>query len=264
MVVRIVPYKVLAYGLSDIGLLRQNNEDFWRLLPEVNLYVLADGMGGHRAGEVASQVAVESLCEIFQKLYEARTEDFTFEDAQDLVRVAIEQTNGIVYKLGRSSKDLWGLGTTLCCLYFHPQGVIYAHVGDSRIYLLRQQKLMQITSDHSLFRHLVKIGKLEEEQSTDFMYKNVITKAIGAELFVEPTIRKTEVHLNDIFLMCSDGLSDLLTEEEIRETLIKPIDLKEMSHELVANALAKGGHDNVTVVITKIQESHDAPDIPRQ
>lgn len=247
-----LPYKVSTVGLSDTGLVRQNNEDVWAQQPSIGFYVLADGMGGHQAGEVAARETTSALCKALKKKI-TTSKGYTLAELQDLLKRAIIYVNGIVYKMGRAKEELRGMGTTLCCLLFHKDGLVLAHVGDSRIYRLRGGKFEQLTKDHSLLRDLVEQGQLNDTQATDFLYKNIITKAIGTESKVEPSVKISTVYDGDVYLMCTDGLSDLLTTEQIGEVL-KTSNSKEMAVKtLIDRANAEGGRDNITVVITKIK-----------
>lgn len=255
-------YKLSAFGHTDKGLVRQNNEDVWGEVAHLGLFVLADGMGGHRAGEVAAREAVSTLCRLMRKAFEGRTK-ISFPDLKSHIQKSIEQVNASVYKLSRSEAQLKGMGTTLCCLQFHYQGVIYAHVGDSRIYRLRKKKLEQLTNDHSLVRELVDLGQIKENQVPEFLYKNIITKAIGTEPTVKPTVQTTEIVIGDTYLMCTDGLTDLLSREEIEALLNRAPTIRDAGKTLVASAKEKGGFDNITVVIIQVQEAHETPDLFR-
>ena len=252
MVIKQMPYKVMAYGITDIGLVRQNNEDAWAQLPDLNFYVLADGMGGHRAGEVASNEAVKAVCDYFQQTVAIAGPHLSLEEAHGLIQLAIEHANSVIYELGRSDPELRGMGTTFCCIYYHPKGIIFAHVGDSRIYRLNKGSLTQLTKDHSLVRELVDLGQINEQGATDFQYKNIITKAVGTEPSVEPSIHVSDVVENDIYLMCSDGLSDMLSIKEMEKILVESKDMKTATEVLVNEAKEKGGFDNITVVTIKI------------
>lgn len=243
-------YKVDVYGISDIGLVRHNNEDSWKYLQEDMFYVLADGMGGHQAGEVASHECVERLCKLFHSRNNAAS---TLEETKQILSIAIQEVNASIYYLAKQYQKLKGMGTTLCCIFFHSQGLIYAHVGDSRIYRFRDQRLEQLTHDHSLLRELIDLGQLSEQQADAFLYKNIITKAIGTEPHVEPSVKHTAVYANDMFLMCSDGLTDLLSLKEIQEIFLTYSQDK-IAQVLVTKAKQKGGHDNITVVLLKVKE----------
>lgn len=251
MAAKIMPYHVVAFGLSDVGRVRQNNEDAWMALEEPFFYVLADGMGGHQAGEVASQEATKGLCEIVQENWKD-ADQVSFHDMRKALRLAIEQVNRRVFKKSRSDPYLRGMGTTLCCIYFHPKGVIFAHVGDSRIYRLRHKRFEQLTKDHSLCRELVDQGQLTEKQAPDFLYKNIITRAIGTEPSVEPSVHLADISDGDIYLMCTDGLSDLLTTREMHGILNQKMSVADTVKEFVATANARGGHDNITVVVMQV------------
>lgn len=248
-----LPYKILTVGLSDIGLVRQNNEDVWGEQPSIGLLILADGMGGHKAGEVAAKEAVDVLGRALKKKI-TKQKTYTLTELQELLKRAIVFTNGEVYKMGQSEYELRGMGTTLCCLLFHPQGVVLAHVGDSRIYRWRDGSLEQLTKDHSLLRDLVDQGQLNANEATDFLYKNIITKAVGTEPKVSPSVQATTVCVDDIFLMCSDGLSDLLSAKEIAYILEYSPSQEDAAQALIDQANAAGGRDNITVVIAKVQK----------
>lgn len=259
MVFYIMPYKVSAYGLSDIGLVRQNNEDVWAQLPDELFFVLADGMGGHQAGEIAAKEAVRHLCLLFKQ---SISFDKSLEEVKQLLFETIQQVNQIIYRMGSKQEDLKGMGTTLCCLFIHPDGLVYGHVGDSRIYRLRNNQLEQLTQDHSLVRELISLGHLDEEQADDFLYKNIITKAIGTEPSVEPTIKVAPILADDLFLLCTDGLTDLVESGEIRKIMMRYPE-QEIAKQLIKAAKQKGGYDNITVIVVKIQEQNDKADLSR-
>lgn len=244
-------YKISAYGISDVGLVRQNNEDFWMQLKEDLFFALADGMGGHLAGEVASKKAVESLCLLFKEKF--LLSDQSLKSSKKLISESIEEINHAVYRMGRENEELRGMGTTLCCVFLHPQGIIVGHVGDSRVYRLRDGQLKQLTQDHSLLRELIELGQLSEVQAKEFAYKNIITKAIGTEPFVEPTVIISDAKAKDIILMCTDGLTDLLTHQEIQK-IVAETPSREVSKKLVKAAKLKGGYDNITVIVIDIHD----------
>lgn len=258
-----MPYKVSAFGHSDIGLVRQNNEDYWAGLPELHFFVLADGMGGHRAGEVASQEAVTALCDIVKKALGTQRDQMTLDEMHGVMQLAYEEVNAIVYRKSRSNLEYRGMGTTLCSLYFHAQGLISCHVGDSRIYRQRNGVLEQLTKDDSLVREMIDSGRLAEGLANGCMYKSIITKAIGTEPDVEPTVHVSDLHENDVFLMCSDGLSDMLSLEEMQRIIQSKSDVKKCAKELISTAKERGGFDNVTVIVIKVQDFHEKKDLSR-
>lgn len=267
MVVKLMPYKIVAFGLSDVGLVRDNNEDAWGAVPELGFFVLADGMGGHQAGEVAAREAVTNLCRIVKKNL-GRRSNIGYSDTLQVVQRAIEETNTIIFDRARNNPDLRGMGTTLCCLQFHEQGLIYAHVGDSRIYRLHDGQLSQITADHSLMRELIELGQLSEGEAPEFLYKNILTKAVGTEPRIEPTMNACDIVYNDTYIMCSDGLSDLLSLADMEKILnqkqdadkasIRPISVQESVKQLIKAAKEKGGYDNITVVVVRLEETFAA------
>jgi serine/threonine protein phosphatase PrpC len=225
-------------GISDIGLSRPNNEDVWAALPELGFFALADGMGGHQAGEIAAKEAIEKLFCSFRPS----------EDPIAALHLAIEQANKTVFEKGRACEQLNGMGTTLCCLYWTSKAVVYAHVGDSRIYRFRNAKLEQLTEDHSLFSRLRLLGK---PPSDTYPYKNVITRAIGTSRKVTPEISLTSFEPNDLFLLCSDGLSDSLTIQDMEKVIQRSDTLQNAASRLIEKAKIKGSSDNITVLLVQ-------------
>lgn len=264
MVVRIMRYKVAAVGISDIGRVRQNNEDVWAEVPELQFYVLADGMGGHQAGEVAAREAVATFCSLVKEIHQENDDSITLQELRRNISWIIEEVNAGIYKMGRAEQGLRGMGTTLCCLQFYKDGLVYAHVGDSRIYRLRHKHLTQLTKDHSLLRQLIDMGQVSEQKAPEFLYKNIITKAIGTESSVDPSVHATHTEPGDIYLMCTDGLSDLLSTREMEEVVNNAESLQQAAQTLVDQANQIGGHDNITVVIAKVLPPDENPDLPRQ
>jgi protein phosphatase len=242
-------YKVSIFAVSDVGLVRYNNEDSWKHLPEDQFYVLADGMGGHQAGEIASRMAVDGLCALFQENHVKDVQEIA--NTKNLLYQIIQDVNACVHRKGQEGAGLKGMGTTLCCIYLHPDGLVYAHVGDSRIYRLRGQLLEQLTHDHSLLQELIDLGELSKQQAEEFHYKNVITKAIGTQFFVDPVVKSSNLLAGDTFLMCSDGLTDLVSKDEIQKILLQYSD-EEAAAQLVSLAKSRGGYDNITVLIIKV------------
>jgi serine/threonine protein phosphatase PrpC len=242
-------YKITAAGHSDTGLVRQSNEDAWGQVLEYNFFALADGMGGHLAGEVASREAITSLCHLVPTF----KKKMSLTEARDALDRAIRQVNGIVYHLSRADERFKGMGTTLCSIQFRDEGLLYAHVGDSRIYRLRNHVLEQLTLDHSLLRELVDLGQLSEGQVPDFLYKNILTKAIGTEATVEPTVQTSDIQEGDMYLLCSDGLSDALALHELELILNSARTLEGAVKTLIANAKYRGGYDNITAVVMRVE-----------
>jgi serine/threonine protein phosphatase PrpC len=254
MAVQLTSYKISSFGRSDIGLVRENNEDVWESLADQQFFILADGMGGHLAGEVAAREAVDGLSQLVRKSFKAPKD--SVEDYARLIHEFIQQVNGDVYKKSRSDIDLRGMGTTLCCTYFHENGAVFAHVGDSRIYRFNRNGLEQLTRDHSLVTEMIDLGELSEKNLDGVTYKNVITRAIGTTSHVEVSIGISEFEENDLFMMCSDGLSDLLTPQMIEDILKDTEDLEKTVDRLIGAAIELGGKDNITAVLMRV-ENHE-------
>jgi len=242
--------KLTYAGLSDIGLTRPNNEDVWAAIPEKGFFALADGMGGHQAGEVAATVAVEELCKTIQT---------SSSDPLLTLRLAIEKANQKVYEKGQKNQTLAGMGTTVCCLYWTESVVIYAHVGDSRIYRFRNNKLEQLTEDHSLFAKWLSQGQ-SKTCATPYPYKNVITRAIGTSKQVIPEIALATYEPNDLFILCSDGLTDALPFQDMEKILERSDQLDTAAARLIEKAKIKGSNDNITVLLIQ----NEPNDLPRQ
>lgn len=254
-------YKIEAYGLSDRGLVRQNNEDVWAEISEAKLFVLADGMGGHRAGEVASREAVDCLLDILTNTL-LKGKQKKIEEVVFIFGEAIQEVNHCIYQMSRKSGNLKGMGTTLCCIYFFDSYVVYGHVGDSRIYKCRNNQIEQLTKDHSLLSELLEMGQIDRAQVDSFLYKNVLTRAIGTEASVEPSIGYQKIESGDVYLMCTDGLTDVVNNEEIRDNICRNPSIDDVVKRLVELARSRGGPDNITIVGTKVI-NHEQGDLFR-
>lgn len=249
-------FKINSFGLSDVGIIREKNEDVWGRIVGKNFFVLADGMGGHRAGEVAARETVNALCKKIKKYIDSEHQPST-ENFAEALKKAIKEVNQKIFQLGSQSEELRGMGTTLCSLYFNQNQVIFSHVGDSRIYRIRGEEILQLTKDHSLFAELIDSGKVEKDQSGNFFYKNIITKAIGTDVNVEPEVHIDTIEHDDFYLVCSDGLTDLLSDEEIGMIIITSASLRNAAERLIAKAKMEGGHDNITVIVLHAEERND-------
>lgn len=254
-----MPLKIESYSLSDVGLVRPHNEDFWGLIEGENFFALADGMGGHASGEVAAEMAVTEVCDLMREVFaDPAAQDRGVEDIADLLSSVIMQANELIFEKGCSSEELHGMGTTLCCLYLHEEGVVHAHVGDSRIYRMRKGQLSLLTQDHSLLREMLDTGELQESEAEEFVYRNILTKAVGTDPKVTPSVHVDPLVENDLYLLCSDGLTDLLSKDEIEEIVDRYENLEKCGKSLVAAALEKGGHDNTTVVLVRFKGISDS------
>jgi protein phosphatase len=245
--------KVSSFGHSDVGLVRKNNEDVYLQLLQHNLFLLADGMGGHNAGEVAAQETVVYLSSCIDKLLKQHSQKITLDKLKNLLESFIIDSNERIYQLGLENKSYQGMGTTLSALLFFEDKTICSHVGDSRIYRLRNNNLELLTSDHTLKNKLIEQGLLEKAIKEGIRYKNVLTKAIGAFKKIIPDITIHPTLKNDVFMMCSDGLSDFVTDEEIYSILSSDRSIKEQTFDLINKAKEKKSCDNITVLITRIE-----------
>jgi PPM family protein phosphatase len=251
--------RVVASGHSDVGLQREHNEDTFAVMPEFNLVIVADGMGGHRAGDVASRLATESMGEFFKKTaMEDATWPFHFDasmsEEENRLITAIRVANRQIYEHGVRSRDLRGMGTTVVgALYSVKKGKMYiGHVGDSRCYRVRGGQIELLTRDHSLFNdYLAAMPDMSEEQRSE-LPKNVITRALGMQDSVEVDIMGVECSEGDFYVLCSDGLSGMLADEEILQVVTEHHDVDQACRRLVTMANEHGGEDNVTVVVVRV------------
>lgn len=224
---------------TDIGCLREHNEDSLVVAPP--LFAVADGMGGHAAGEVASEIAVNVLAK--------RAPDHP--DAEALGR-AVEEANRAVLQAAHEGRGREGMGTTMTAALLEGERLIIAQVGDSRAYLLHQGKLQQLTRDHSLMADMIEAGQLTPEEARVHPNRSVITRALGSDPNVQPDLYEINVETGDRLLICSDGLSSMLRDNEIAATLARMRDPQRCASQLVNEAIAAGGHDNVTVIVADV------------
>lgn len=251
-----------AAGLSDVGLQREINEDSYCILPEHRLFVVADGMGGHRAGDVASQMATHTIATFFQATAaEDATWPFTFDpnltvDENRLV-TGIKLANKKIFEASIQHQDVHGMGTTVVgALYSHEQGRMYfAHVGDSRAYRVRDDEIKQLTRDHSLVNdYLAVMPDMSDEQKNE-LPTNVITRALGMQEVVSVDLIPDEPKSGDWYMLCSDGLSGMVSDEDMQRIVAAAEgDPEKATTDLVARANENGGEDNVTVVILRFTE----------
>jgi serine/threonine protein phosphatase PrpC len=234
----------MRYALvSDMGLERTNNEDSAAADLELGLFVVADGMGGHAAGEVASRVAVDTLVAAMR----ARGRPARARDEAEVLLQAVHDANAAVLREA-SERGTHGMGTTLSAVMVRKRAAVIANVGDSRVYLISRKGITQLTTDHTLVMQMVERGLLTPEQARTHSDKHVLTMAIGTPGLLEPQVLHAKVPPKGRLLLCSDGLHDLLPEDEI-ESLAKTPELDEAANALVSRANYHGGFDNVTVLL---------------
>lgn len=238
-----------SFGTSDIGLVRLTNEDVWAHMGPERFYILADGMGGHQAGEVAASETVIKLCDF---IHDLPPKQLSSDQLISLIERAICDTNYWVYQLSKEDPEMAGMGTTLCLALIHHETLIYAHVGDSRIYRIRKGRMTRLTTDHSLRGEMIATGEMSESQAWNFPFKNVITRAIGTHPNVIPEVHATEILPGDLYFLCSDGLTDCLNDQEILAIIQKSSSLKKATEALILAAKKKGAPDNITIVMFKM------------
>lgn len=238
------------YGTSDIGI-RANNEDLLSFLPEYNFFCIADGMGGHKAGEIAAKEATSEIHRsVIENLHPKNL--LSLQNIFSHLQKGFLEANKKVFSLGKEHVSLQGMGTTLTCIYFYQNNAVFAHIGDSRIYLLRGDQLTQITKDHSLFNDFLLKGKIKKEENMPKQYKNIITKAIGAQNTISPDIEHLPCFSKDKYIICSDGLSDFIKEEEIKKILLQSSSKKIAVKNLIKTAKMNGSTDNISTLLLEI------------
>lgn len=242
--------KLDIFGLTDEGLVRDHNEDYISWNEDVGLVILADGMGGHNAGEVASELAVTSVMDALEEVLSPDIKDACDMDFKEVVHEAVVFANDEINMHAKTHPECTGMGTTIVMSLFHNDSVILASVGDSRIYRFRKGELKQVTTDHSLVQEMIDNGYMSEEEAENSTNRNLITRALGIAEDVKIDVTQSSIETDDIYLLCSDGLSDMITDDLIFSTLVKSRqDLKRASEELVKLAKDYGGHDNVSVIL---------------
>ncbi len=251
--------RACGVGITDVGLQRDHNEDTFAVLPEHELFIVADGMGGHRAGDVASRLASESISDFFQRTAgEEVTWPFHFDsglsESENRLLTAIRLANRQIYEHSLKSHDLRGMGTTVVGALFNPETrkMYVGHVGDSRAYVIREGRISQLTRDHSLVNDYLKVMPDMPEDQRSELPKNVITRALGMQDSVEVDLLAHDAQLGDTFVLCSDGLSGMISDAEILQVAGQNTDLGVACKRLAALANEHGGEDNITAVVVRI------------
>lgn len=237
-----------AFARSDIGMIREMNQDNYFISDpndEIKLFIVADGMGGYKGGEIASALAIESAKSYITNNFEETNREK--EKILDLIKNAIEYANMVVYERSKEVEELNGMGTTLDVVIIQSGRLYIGHVGDSRVYRLRKDFFRKLTTDHSYVEQLVRQGNITKEEAYNHPKKNMLTKALGCTAFVEPDVMVKGFQKDDILLMCTDGLTNMVRENKICE-IIKE-NPESACDVLVNKANENGGQDNITAVI---------------
>jgi len=255
---------IQAFGLTDVGRKRKHNEDAFALDLNDGLFIVADGMGGHAAGEVAAKITVETIGEFIAATRQKEEATWPFKYNHSLhfnsnrLAIAIEKANERVMAAVAAQPWLKGMGTTVVAGLLNEDVLSLAHVGDSRAYLFRDGKLSRLTDDHSWVHEQVAAGILTEDEAKSHPLKNVVTRALGGGPSVSPDLQELAFSPRDRFLFCSDGLTTMLTDEEIEEIVAENESPQDLCRALVDRANEKGGVDNITVLVARVLPQNEA------
>jgi len=256
--------KIRSVGLSDVGRVREHNEDTIGVDADIGLLVLADGMGGYNAGEVASGIAVKTIMSLVKEAIEHQ--DMNTEDPETgmqrpsvILRDAIARANKIIYQTAKTQPQCEGLGTTVvACLFFNNR-VAIAHVGDSRAYRMRANRFEQMTMDHSLLQELVDRGFYSQAEAQRATNKNYVTRALGVEPTVDVELHEHPAEKGDYYVLCSDGLSDMVEDDDIHLTISTfSASLETVAKQLIQLSNDNGGRDNVSIILAQVVDSFSA------
>ena len=258
--------KIDCIALTDTGKVREHNEDAIGSDIDSGLLVLADGMGGYNAGEVASSIAVKTVLELVHDGVR-RERRVTTADAESghsrqsiVLRDAITRANKIIYQTSKSQPQCEGMGTTIVAALFYNNRVSIAHVGDSRMYRLRENKFEQVTQDHSLLQELVDRGFYSQEEAMRSLNRNYVTRALGIEPSVEVEVHEHEVRTGDLYVLCSDGLSDMVEDDDIHLTISTfNANLDMVGKQLIQLSNDNGGRDNISILMAHVKKSFEEP-----
>jgi PPM family protein phosphatase len=251
--------RVRFSGATDVGRTRQHNEDAIYLPSDIRIGIVADGMGGHASGEIASRIAVETVADYYQRTAHEQPLTWPYKvdrDARaDVNRMitSIMLANLEIYERAQRDASCKGMGTTVVAVHFLDDTLVVGHVGDSRVYLLRDGKLSQLTEDHSLINDYIKMKRVTAEEAENWPHKNVIVRALGMKETVQVDIIKETPRLGDCYLLCSDGLSGMLSDPQIAHVLQSETDLDRAVDLLIAGANEEGGNDNISVVLARLE-----------
>lgn len=241
---------MIGFAKTDIGKAREINQDYYYIPnPEDNLqlFILADGMGGYNGGEIASSLAVQAVKSYMESNFNQI--EHSKEEILKLIKSAIEYANMVVFEKSKNEAELQGMGTTLDVCFIYNNKIYMGHVGDSRIYRIRSEVMRKLTKDHSYVQQLLEDGKITREEANHHPKKNMLTKALGCTAYVEPDIRARNYEAGDILVMCSDGLTNMVEEKEIYNVVKQ--NPESAPNTLVNLANNAGGYDNITVITIK-------------
>lgn len=250
--------KVIFAGQTDVGRKRNHNEDSFLVDEELQLFVVADGMGGHQGGGTASRLAVETIDRELKNARDSRDNPFgvkaTLQHSPlpEVVRAAVEKACFNIFTAAQEDTALQGMGTTVIALVVKDENAYFGHVGDSRAYLVRGDLIQQISEDHSLVNEQIKAGMITPEEAKHSRYKNIITRSVGFEQEVQVDVMGLVTEPGDTFVLCSDGLANMLEDKELLEVILAT-PLEQAPAKLIALANERGGDDNITVIVVRVE-----------
>ena len=240
------------YTRTDPGRARENNEDAVAVDDDTQLCVLADGMGGYNAGEIASGMATAFIKSEMARWLSEAGRHAKIKEIRRALEICVDNANRSIFNASDSNPQYSGMGTTLVVGVFHGAKLVLGHIGDSRCYRLRNAELSQITKDHSLLQEQIDAGLITQEQASSSTIKNLVTRALGVEDAVMLELNEHNIEVGDCYLMCSDGLSDMVDDAQIASILGGPIPMEQKADSLVAAANENGGRDNISVLLVEV------------
>jgi protein phosphatase len=251
--------KLTFSSQTDTGLVRENNEDVVVCDAAIGLCLVADGMGGYKAGEVASEMAATYFLTEMRRWLAQADQNLGLKHIHHKLKQCFHAANNAIFNAARASEQYEGMGTTLVAGVFYKRHLVLAHVGDSRCYRLRRGKMVQLTKDHTLIQEQLDAGLVTPMQAVNSVQRNLLTRALGAEEAILVDICNYEVRTGDLYLMCSDGLTDMVSCEEIAKILVHPSTLEHRVKSLTDMAKAHGGRDNITVLLSSVEGEIQKP-----
>jgi PPM family protein phosphatase len=256
--------RIRSYAASDVGRRREKNEDSYLANDELGLYAVADGMGGHFGGDYASRIAATTVEEVIAAL--ESDPEMTLQEGENIrpgeyqayLRYALKLSSKRIYERATTDPALRGMGTTAVILFFRRNKVYVANVGDSRAYRVRNDRIIQVTKDHSLVGEQIRAGVMSEDEARGSRFRNIITRSVGFQEDVEADIDIKVARAGDRFLLCSDGLTNMLKDREILEIVVTN-ELEHACRRLIDIANERGGDDNITVILTEVERLDEEP-----
>ena len=254
--------RIKAFGITDAGLKREGNEDSFSTEDDLGLFIVADGMGGHLAGDVASRIAVEMITKSYGKWLSNETREdelFGLPDHSltlrgNYIHNSIRLANRVIYEMAMEYEQYHGMGTTVVSLIVTHDLIIAANVGDSRIYLVRNGRIERLSKDHTIVAEQMEVGMMTEEEAETSPLKHILTRNLGSAETVNADVFEIEPSKNDRFILCSDGLTDLVNDEEILEITLQENQPENLCQQLIDKVLKRGAHDNTTIVSVFIED----------